>query len=321
MPMSDSSESVAGLDGRLLEIFRELLEEERLGAKGADERRQHELRHAIETRETQMADESLLESVFEKYIGSLPTNQRPQNNPQKYRMFAEWESGLRREVASLRSELVRLNDRPVDKQLVFGGAEGRVMSLLRRAAQSVHMLPEVKTRIAELDGKRQKGKDRPFGASKNSATHPEQIKELALSLYSAGNNARQVAEELFANDFGTRAGRMIGPGQMAQMLKRWTAEADMGTRGRSRGQGRTANSKLRERGHLGAGIIRSTATHGAEIMTMANQLRKDGLSFQQISDELWKANYGTKAGTQFGAGQVRDLVVRSLGQAGRTRGQ
>ena len=264
MPVPDTSVSDAGLNSRLLELFRELLEEERSIAKGEDERRQLELKKAIETHEMQLADETLLERAFEDYLGSLSTDQHPQNNPQKYRMFTEWENGLQKEVDSLRNELARLKEKPIDKHLVLSGAEDRVASLFHRAAQSVHLVPEIKDRVAELVRRKHKGKDRPFGAKKSSATHPGQIKELALRLHSAGKSARQVAEELFANDFGTREGRMIGPGQMAEMLKRWTAQPEKDMRSLERNRIRaTKKEKVHSR---------------AQVKTRAQELHDQGYS-------------------------------------------
>lgn len=294
LSVPDSSVSVAGLNGRLYELFEELLEEERLVATRADEKHQHELRQAIEARETQMTDESLLESAFENYIGSLPTNQRPQSNPQKYRMFAGWEGGLQEEVASLRSELARLEDKPVDKQLVFSGAEDRVTELLRRAAQFVHLLPEDKDRDFKSSPRIPKDKGRPYGASKSSVTHPEQMKELALSLYHAGKSARQVAEELFANDFGTQAGRMIGPGQMAHMIKKWTAEPDLDMQNLARGRIRATKKKMvHRREHAKA---------------RAQELRNQGLSMANISSVLNDEGYSTVLGNSYNQQAVRHLL-------------
>ena len=294
IPVPDSSVSVAGLNGRLFELLKELLEEERLVATRADEKRQHELRKAIEARETQMTDESLLERVFENYISSLPTNQRPQTNPQKYRMFTEWEGGLQEEVASLRNELARLKDKPVDKQLVFSGAEDRVTNLLRRAAQSVLLLPEDRDSEVESSPRLPKGKGRPYGASKSSVTHPEQIKELALRLHHAGNNARQVAEKLFANDYGTNAGRMIGPGQMAQMLRRWTAEPDQDMRNLARGRIRATKKKMVHRRE--------------QALARAQELRDQGFSMVKISSVLNDEGYSTVLGNPYNQQAVRHLL-------------
>ncbi len=294
VPMLDTSVSKAGLNGRLFELFKELLEEEKSIATASDKKRQLKLQKAIEVREIQMADETLLESAFEQYVGSLPTDQHPQSNPQKYRLFTEWENGLREKVDSLSNELGRLKEKPIDRQLVFREAEGRVTSLFRRAAQSVHLLPEDEDRDFKSSPRIPKGKDRPYGASKSAVTHPEQMKELALSLHHAGKNARQIAEELFANDFGTQAGRMIGPGQMAQIIKKWTAEPDLDMRNLARGRIRATKKKMvHRREHAKA---------------RAQELRSQGLSMADISSVLNDEGFSTVLGNSYNQQAVRHLL-------------
>ncbi len=314
---------------RLYWLLRQVLEEEQKKIVSANHKRQHDLRKSIEEREAHLADDAQLDILFGAYISNLPANQAPKNKPQEHRMFTEWEVGLQDELQSWKGDLAQLENQPINKRLISDRARDRVLKLLQQAAKDINLLPHaidkanLKTSRKSPRGQRaskisSQAYSRPYGASKSTATHLEQMKELALSLYHAGNNARQVAEELFTKDFGTREGRMIGAGQMAQMLRRWTAEPNKGTLGRTSGRGRTTSRAFVERGFKGDGTVRSTATHRTEIMAMANQLREEGLSFQQISNELWKANYGTKVGYQFGAGQVRDIVMRSQTQASRT---
>lgn len=138
--LTDCSVSDVALNGRLFELLKELLEEERLRVRRADEQRQNELRKIIKDRETQLADESSLDSLFEDYILSLPVNERPQNNPQKYRMFTEWESGLRTESDHWKGELTRLDNKPIDNRRIFDSAEHRVFDVLSRAAKDVEFL-------------------------------------------------------------------------------------------------------------------------------------------------------------------------------------
>ena len=222
---------------RLYWLLRESLEEEKAKATAVDRERKREIREAIEIREAQLADDLQLDTLFGDYVESLADDELPQNKPQEHRMFAEWENGLRRETNEWKDEFARLDNQPIDKSLVFNRAVEKVEALLRRAAQDISLLPDAYDSEAQIASQTRKGgkrsdrgrsinKSRPYGASKSTATHPEQFKELALKLFREGNNARQVAEELFASDFGTRAGRMIGPGQMAQMLKRWDSEPE-----------------------------------------------------------------------------------------------
>ncbi len=224
---------------RLYWLLRQVLEEEQKKIVGADQQRQHDLRKTIEEREANLADDAQLDILFGAYISNLPANQAPKNKPQEHRMFTEWEDGLQDELQSWKGDLAQLENQPTNKSLILNGASDRITDLLRQAAKDINLLPDADdeaTKMASQRSPRRKrsGKaslrahSRPYGARKNTATHPEQLKELALRLYDAGNNARQVAEELFDNDFGTREGRMIGTQQMAKMLKRWTAEPKHG---------------------------------------------------------------------------------------------
>ena len=309
MPLPDPVELDAGLNSQLFALLKELLEEERLKATGADEERQHELRKAIEDREAQLADESTLDVLFEDYIVSLPTNQLPQSNPQKYRMFTDWEGGLRRELDDWRKELARLEDQPIDKRLVFDGTQDRVTGLLRLAAQAVHLLPDEHDPLDKLIPRRRTRKrtgkgtprvdNRPSVASKSMATHPDQLKQLALALHNAGKNPRQVAEGLFAKDFGTKGGKMIGSGQMAQMIQRWTA-----TKITDNAPGRTRGRAYTSRLSMDAAIVKTLATHSEEIKAEAHRLWNEGQTAKQIAAALFHQGFGTRGGYEFGPGQI-----------------
>lgn len=306
MPLPDHVESDADLNRRFLALLKELLEEERLKATGADEERQHNLRKAIEEREAQLADESLLENLFEDHIANLPANQRPQN---KYRIYPDWENELRSELGGWKDELARLEGQPIDRRLIFDRAKDRAMDLLRRAAQDTDLLPDAddpgdklvpRKRTRRRIGKdTSRGDNRRFGASKNIATHPDQLKRLALALHKAGGNPRQIAEELFAKDFGTKGGNMIGSGQMAQMIQRWTAaKRTDNTSSRARGAGHISRLSM------DAAIVKTLATHSEEIKAEAHRLWNEGQTAKQIAVALFHQGFGTKAGREFGPGQV-----------------
>ena len=288
----------------LFRLLKGILEEERLKVVGADEQRQHELRKAIEEREAHLVDDAQLSILFEEFTSNLPANQRPQSKPQEHRMFSEWENGLRRETNEWKNELARLDNQPIDKSLVFNRAIERVVALLRRASQDVNLLPDAKNVAAQIASQtRRRGKrsgrgsstanDRPYGANKSTATHPEQFKKLALRLHNEGNNARQVAEELFANDFGTRKGRMIGPGQVAQMLQRWTAEPNQGMRS------------------LAGGLPASGAAHEkTQAKARAHGLRDQGLTMVKIAGTLNNEGYRTVQGLPYTQQNVWHLLNR-----------
>lgn len=287
-------------------ILRRFLEGERTKVMGPEEERQRKLRKAIEERESKLADDAHLESMFGEFISNLPVDKTPQSKPQEYRMFNEWEDNQRKEMLSWQSELALLENKPIDRSLVFEGARDRVMDLLRQAAQDVNLLPganDEATPIASQKNTRGKRSSngssqsdkRPYGASKSTATHPEQLKKLALRLSRAGNNARQVAEELFNRDFGTREGRMIGAGQMAQMLKRWSAEPNPGETRRTR--------KPRRMGSRAGKQI-------AQAKAKAHRLREQGLTMAKIAGKLNDEGYRTVKGYPYTQQNVWHLLNR-----------
>ena len=297
------------LDNRILGLLKEMLGQERLKVVGADEERQHELRTAIEERETQLVDEFLLDNLFEDHIAHLTVNQRPESNPQKYRLFTTWEDHLRLELDGWKNELARLESKPIDKPLIFDRAKDRAMGLLRRASQGIELLPDAKGTVNKsvsqeitrrrIDRGTPRGHSRPSGASKSMATHPDQLKQLALALNKAGKSPRQVAEELFAKDFGTRGGKLIGSGQMAQMIKRWTvAEMTDNTSHRTRGQAQSPRLRM------DAATVKTLATHSEEIKTEARRLWDEGQTAKKIAVALFHQGFGTRTGHEFGPGQV-----------------
>ena len=297
------------LDNRILELFKEVLGQERLKVVGTDEERQHELRIAIEERETRLADEFLLDNLFEDHIARLPVNQRPESNPQKYRLFTNWEDHLRLELDGWKDELARLESKPIDKPLIFDRAKDRALGLLRRASQDIDLLPDAKGSVnkpvsrkrtrRQIDKGTSRVHTRPSGASKSMSTHPDQLKRLALALNRAGKSPRQVAEELFAKDFGTRGGKLIGSGQMAQMIKRWT-DAETTDNSSSRTKGRAQSPRLR----MDAATVKTLATHSEEIKTEARRLWDEGQTAKQIAVALFHQGFGTRAGHEFGSGQI-----------------
>lgn len=282
------------------------MEEEKTKSTAVDEERKREIREAVEIREAQLADDSQLDTLFEDYVSSLADDQLPKSKPQEHRMFAEWEDGLQDELQFWKSDLARLENQPTNKSLIFKGASDRIADLLRQAAKDINLLPDADDEATQMASQRstrrkRSGKgssrahNRPYGASKNTATHPEQFKELALRLYDAGNNARQVAEELFDNDFGTRDGRMIGAQQMAQMLKRWTAEPKHGKPRRTKSPGQTGSR---------------AGQHRAQAKAKAHGLRGQGLTMAKIAGILNDDGYRTVKGYPYTQQNVWHLLNR-----------
>ncbi len=130
------------LANRLSALFRELLEAERQSITGADDTRRNELRIFIEVREAELGDDDELDTLFGKHIAALPETKRPDSRAQESRMFGEWEDNLRSELTDWQNELTELEDRAVDKQAIFNSARNKATYLLRRAAQSVELLPD-----------------------------------------------------------------------------------------------------------------------------------------------------------------------------------
>ena len=130
------------LANRLSALFRELLESERQVVVGADDARRSKLRLYIEMREAELGDDNELEALFGKHIAALPEVERPESSVQRHRMFGDWESSLRSELAGWQDESAELENRPVDKQAIFGSAQNKAMYLLRHEAKTAGLLPD-----------------------------------------------------------------------------------------------------------------------------------------------------------------------------------
>ena len=129
------------LANRLSALLGELLESERQSIVGAGNGRREELRQLIDWRELVLADDEELDAVFEEYIATLPETERPENRVQKRRMFNDWETNLKSELAGWQNEMTELENRAVDKQAVFNSARSKAAYLLRREAQAASLLP------------------------------------------------------------------------------------------------------------------------------------------------------------------------------------
>ena len=140
------------LNSRLASLLSELLEEELHRITSAVEARRSDLHEFIKTRELALSDESVLDGLFEEHLNTLPEGQKPKSNPQKYRMFSEWEDGLRTELADKRTELARLESQPIDKQGIFNSARDRTLSVLKRESETAGLLSdgEIETSLSPL---------------------------------------------------------------------------------------------------------------------------------------------------------------------------
>ena len=71
------------LDDRLASLLNDLLEEERRRVMGAAQDKQNNLRELIKVRNGGLSDESVLEELFEEYLTTLPTSQKPEKKSSK----------------------------------------------------------------------------------------------------------------------------------------------------------------------------------------------------------------------------------------------
>ena len=89
-----------------------------------------------------MATDSENDKLFENYLAILPLSERPQTGPQKYRLYNEWEAGLKQELTRWRDELAALGSQTVDGQLVFNNARERLLRLFEAEAREAGLLPQ-----------------------------------------------------------------------------------------------------------------------------------------------------------------------------------
>ena len=141
LPVSEELKELAQLaDDEELSPHRDpflktILEEERRRAGGAEEERRPELRSYIGTRESELADDNELTKLFENHIAALAAEDRPLTEPQKYRLYNEWEGGRRRGSADWKDELAKLDAQPIDGQLILNNARDRLLQLLEAEAR------------------------------------------------------------------------------------------------------------------------------------------------------------------------------------------
>ena len=123
-------------------FLKNFLEEELRGVGAAAEERKNELRFFIGAREAVLADDNELDKLFDSHLDKMPVPERPQTRPQERRLFNDWEAGLKRDLAEWREELVKLETRPLDKQLFYNNAKARLIRLFDAEAREAGLLPE-----------------------------------------------------------------------------------------------------------------------------------------------------------------------------------
>ena len=129
------------LGNRLALLLKELLKQENRSFTDTADKQRNKLNQLIQERKALLENESKLERLFESYLEDLPVDQYPTSNLQKWRMFGDWESSLKSELAGWEDELTELENRPVDKKLIFNSVRNKVMHLIQREAQDVGLWP------------------------------------------------------------------------------------------------------------------------------------------------------------------------------------
>ena len=144
-------------------FLKNFLEEERRRVRGAAEERKEELRVFIRARESELADDNELGKLFEHHIVTLPAAERPQSDPQKHRLYVNWEDDLRRELADWKAELTRSEAQTFDGQLVYDNARERLLALFRLEGIAANLIPPISgtgpAKGIELRGYETKGEE------------------------------------------------------------------------------------------------------------------------------------------------------------------
>ena len=122
-------------------VLRRVLEEERQRARGADEGRKKELRSLIAARESELSGDGLLQA-FRNHIAELPVEARPKTELEGYRLFPEWEDGLKQELTDWKEDLDKLESKLPDRRLIYSNASARVLQSLEAQAQEAGLLQQ-----------------------------------------------------------------------------------------------------------------------------------------------------------------------------------
>ena len=152
--MSDDRELVIHdeLAGRLAAVLAELLKSERHAVAGADDERRRELRSHIARREALMQNDAVLDELAAQYLHGLPDDRKPKGEVARSRMVTDWLSDFEQELTRWKDELAALEDRAVDKHLIFDSARDKALHLLRRSARDADLLPAAAYDPSDADG-------------------------------------------------------------------------------------------------------------------------------------------------------------------------
>ena len=157
LPVTGELRRLSEMEPDLDTVLRNLLEEERRIASSANEERKNELHSFITTRESELADDDGLGASFDQYIATLPLLGRPRrNSPQIYRIYGEWEAGLKQELAGWKDELSELEKKVPDGRLIYNNVRGRVLESLEAQAREARLLAQAVPRQEVRQRQRQR---------------------------------------------------------------------------------------------------------------------------------------------------------------------
>ena len=134
LPITQELEELA-----IMNLLRNMLEEEHRRISGASDERRDDLRRSVEQLESDLKDDDLV--AFKRYLDSLPYAQRPVNERQRYVVYGEWKSKLEAELEGLEQELARLEVQSVDGRLVLNNVRETLLRLLEVEAREAGLLP------------------------------------------------------------------------------------------------------------------------------------------------------------------------------------
>ena len=143
LPVTDELRRLTDMEPDLDAALRNLLEEERRRASGADEERKEELRSRISSRESELAGDDILDKAFKQHLSTLPPEEQPRRNwPQMVQLYNDWQDGLKQELTGWKTELDKLESKVPNGRLVYNNARERVLQALEVQAQEARLIPQ-----------------------------------------------------------------------------------------------------------------------------------------------------------------------------------
>lgn len=141
LPVTDELRRLTDMNSELDTVLRNLLEDERHRAGGADKARKSELLDLIADREAFLENDYELNRMFNAQITAMPSWNRPEPGVETYRRFYEWETAFKQELAGWKDELSKLESKVPDGGLIYNNAKGRVLQALESVAQETGLFP------------------------------------------------------------------------------------------------------------------------------------------------------------------------------------